>query len=53
MKSLILLLLITVINSFAQQPFPPENNPWPEIRKQRIEKLLPAGHEVIRNRLLD
>jgi Xaa-Pro dipeptidase len=43
MKTFILFLTIIVLDIFPQQPFPPEDNPWPAIRKQRIEKLLPQA----------
>lgn len=40
------------INNIAQTtlPFPPEKNPWPEIRKERIIKLLP---EAMKNANVD
>lgn len=46
MKIFILLIAAAIINVFPQQPFPPEDNPWPAIRKQRIEKLLPEAMKI-------
>jgi Xaa-Pro dipeptidase len=43
MKSFILMLVVAALNIFPQQPFPAEDNPWPAIRKERIEKLLPEA----------
>jgi Xaa-Pro dipeptidase len=43
MKTTILFFFISLFVTFAQQPFPPENNPWQEIRKERIQKLLPLA----------
>jgi Xaa-Pro dipeptidase len=46
MKFLILLIAVIIFDIFPQQPFPPEENPWPAIRKQRIELLLPQAMKV-------
>jgi Xaa-Pro aminopeptidase len=35
-----------VAASNPQKPFDPQLNPWPEVRKQRIEKLLPQAMQL-------
>ena len=45
--ALLLIFSITACDSFRQKadalPFDPADNPWPEIRKERIAKLLPEA----------
>lgn len=46
----VLLTIHAVIAQTVKQPFPPEKNPWQEIRKERIAKLLP---EAMKNAEVD